>query len=75
MQGERITDDSYLKSLPFLPIFPAAPDNINFRYSTYFSSNTSQYMRTPTSAPLSESAGPGYHLLRGKLQLPATNLY
>ena len=31
----------------FLPIFPEAPDYINFRLITYFSSNTSQYMHTP----------------------------
>lgn len=31
----------------FLPIFSAAPDSINFRLSTYLSSNTSHYMRTP----------------------------
>ena len=56
----------------FLPILPAAPDNISFRLSTNFSSSMSHYMHTPMSAPVSDSTGPGCHLMQGKLQLPAS---
>lgn len=42
--------------------FPATPQNINFPLGTYFTPNTSHYMRTLMSAPLSDSARPGYYI-------------
>ena len=77
VQGERITgnlciENSYLNSLPFYLYSRRHQMTSIYASVDIFPPKTSYYMHTPTSAPLSDSARPLYHLMRKKLQHPAT---